>query len=129
MLGGVGVVGAHRHIGNDRRARNDEQRRQGMVRKAEAFNRWALIVVGLGCPAGAAFSRECPKAGRFLTTNDAVIALRLGAAGRRRVMINRTTVVSLDARRGGRVASVDEMTAERAVRGVLPRFAKSGLRD
>ena len=104
-------------------ARNDEQhetgadeQEHGHPKKPKRSRRWALIVVVLSV---AALAWSCVFHGKltrkpvgFLTTNDAVIALRLGGG--------RTTagddkpyydgwIVLLDAQGRGQVASVDEI--------------------
>ena len=103
------------HNGEKHETAADEQE-HGHPKKPKRFRRWALLVVVLSV---AALAWSCVFHGNltrkpvgFLTTNDAVIALRLGGG--------RTTagddkpyydgwIVLLDAQGRGQVASVDEI--------------------
>lgn len=104
-------------------ARNDERREtgadeqeQGSSKKPKRSRRWALLVVVLSV---AALAWSCVFHGKltrkpvgFLTTNDAVIALRLGRGwttlGEDKPYYD-GWIVLLDAQGRGQVASVDEI--------------------
>ena len=103
------------HNGEKHETAADEQE-HGHPKKPKRFRRWALLVVVLSV---AALAWSCVFHGNltrkpvgFLTTNDAVIALRLGPQYRPSLQEATNTdswIVLLDAQGRGTVASVDSV--------------------